>query len=415
MIQHVVPIAGLLASTFLLLAGNGLISVLLPVRASIEDWSAIAVGWIGFGYALSFTAGCLIVPRMVLRVGHIRVYAVLASLSAISALLCAIFVHPILWVVFRGLGGLALAGTYMIVESWLNERTSNDVRGQVFSIYMVVTMVGMTSGQLMLAADDPASTILFMAAALLFAAAVIPTGLSNATSPRPLSQVSVNMPALFRNSPLAFVGTTTIGFIIGAFMFQMPVFFEQNGVSQTQIATLMALAMIGGMIFQFPLGRMSDRMDRRYVILLAAAAGLVVCVLLTFLAGGSRYVFAALILVLGGVMAPLYSLLVAHANDHAGADDFVEIASGLLIVYGAGSMAGPVVSGFIMDAVGINGFFVTLAACYLGFAAFTAWRMARREAVAPEDMTDFAYTPPVPSTHTPEMIQLDPRAEEGTE
>ncbi|WP_421852374.1 MFS transporter [Oricola sp.] len=415
MIQHVVPIAGLLASTYLLLAGNGLVSVLLPVRASIEDWSAIAVGWVGFGYALSFTAGCLIVPRMVLRVGHVRVYAVMAALSAISVLLCALFVHPLTWVLFRGIGGFALAGCYMIVESWLNERTANEIRGQVFSIYMVVSMVGMSSGQLLLSADDPTKAVLFMVAALLFTAAVIPTGLSNATSPRPLSQVSVDMRSLFRNSPLAFVGTTTVGFIIGAFMFQMPVFFEQNGVAESRIATLMALAMIGGMIFQFPLGRMSDRMDRRYVILLAAALGLISCVLLTLLAGGSLVVFAALILLLGGVMAPLYSLLVAHANDHAGSDEFVEIASGLLIVYGAGSMAGPVVSGLIMDAVGINGFFITLAACYFGFAAFTAWRMFRREAVPPEETTDFAYTPPVPSTHTPEMIQLDPRAEEAAE
>ena len=410
MLQLVLPVAGLLASTFLLLAGNGLAGVLLPIRASLEGWSPIVIGWIGFGYALAFTAGCIVVPRMVLRVGHVRVYAVLAAVLAMSALLQALLVHPAAWILTRGLGGFALSGTYMIVESWLNEKTGNEDRGKIFSIYMVISMIGLMGGQFLLVAADPGTTILFMISALLFAAAVIPTGLSNASSPRPLNQVSLDLRKLVANSPLAFVGIAVSGFSFGAYNFQVPVYLQLAGLSTAQIATMMAIVMIGGMVFQYPIGRISDRMDRRFVIIASAFAGVVLSTLLAVLAGISVSVLSVMIFLFGGVLMPFYSLVVAYANDHADPNDFVEISSGLLIVYGAGSMAGPVIGGGFMHLLGPNGIFTMLAVSFLGYGFFAIWRMTRREAVPQEEMTGFTYAPPV--TQTPEAIQLDPRADE---
>jgi MFS family permease len=412
MINLVLPVAGLLASTFLLLAGNGLASVLLPIRASLEGWSPVVIGWIGFGYALSFTAGCVVIPRLVLRVGHVRVYAVLAAVLAMSALLHALMVHPVAWIVSRGLGGFALSGTYMIVESWLNERAGNEDRGKIFSIYMVVTMIGFMSGQFLLVAADPATTTLFMVSALLFAAAVIPTGLSNASSPRPLNQVSLDLRKLYTNSPLAFIGVAVTGFTFGAYAFQTPVYLQLTGLSQAQIASTMALAMVGGMVFQFPLGRYSDRTDRRHVIIASTFAGVILSTLLATVAGSSFTILFVLMFLFGGVLMPLYSLVVAHANDHANPDDFVEISSGLLIVYGVGSMAGPVIAGGFMSALGPSGMFSLIAVTYLAFGFYAVWRLTRREAVPVEDMTDFSYAAPVAPAQTQEAIQFDPRADE---
>lgn len=407
------PVAGLLASTLLLLTGIGLIGVLLPVRASLEGWSPVVIGWIGFGYALCFTAGCIVVPRLVLRVGHVRVYGVLASVLAMSALLHALLVIPLAWIVFRGLAGFALAGTYMIVESWINEKTSNEDRGKMYSIYMVTTMIGVMAGQFLLVSADPATTSLFMLAALLFAAAVIPTGLSNASSPKPLTVVSLNLSKLYRNSPLAFIGIVLTGVTFGAYMFQAPVYLQLSGFGEAKIATAMAAAMVGGMVFQFPLGRISDHMDRRRVIVVVSFAGLVLSVAIATSTGISFTALTGLMALFGGVLMPLYSIVTAHANDHADPDEFVEISSGLLILYGAGSMAGPVIAGGFMAIMGPTGFFVMMAVSYLIFALYAVWRISRRPGVPQEEMTEFTYSPPVASALTPEAIQLDPRADEA--
>lgn len=412
MIKLVLPVAGLLMSTFLLLVGNGLTSMLLPIRASLEGWSPVVIGWVGFGYALSFTAGCMVVPRLVLRVGHVRVYAVLAAILAMSALLHALYIHPLAWVVTRGLGGFALSGTYMVVESWLNEKVGNEDRGRIFSVYMVVTMIGFMAGQFLLVAADPATTTLFMVAALLFAAAIIPTGLSNASSPQPLTQVKLDLRKLYENSPLSTIGVAVAGLTFGAYSFQAPVYLQLSGLSEGTIATTMALVMVGGMVFQFPLGRVSDRMDRRYVIIAATLAGVVLSTLMATMAHYSLTVLFILMFLLGGVLMPLYSLVVAYANDHAAPDEFIEISSGLLIIYGVGSMIGPVVAGGFMSAFGPAGMFSLMAIAYVGLGIFAFWRMTRRAAVPQEEMTDFTYAAPVAQAPTPEALQLDPRSDE---
>ncbi|MEN0000513.1 MAG: MFS transporter [Pseudomonadota bacterium] len=413
MLRAILPVTGLMLSTFFLLAGSGLTGVLLPLRAGIEGWDPVTIGWMGFGYALCFTGGCVIVPRLVLRVGHVRVYAVLAAILSMSLLMHALVIHPLTWIAFRGLAGFALAGSYMVVESWLNEKATNDTRGQIFSIYMIINMVGLMAGQFMLLFGDPATTYLFMVAALLYAMAVIPTGLSNAISPQPLTQVSFDLRKLYRNSPAALVGMFLTGVIAGIWNFQAPVFAGQIGLTGSAIPLMLALAMIGGAIFQFPLGRASDRMDRRIVMVVAGCVGVIISAIFILVpaAEATLSVFI-LMFIFGAVLFPIYSLVVAHANDFAEPADFVEISSSLLIVNGAGAMLGPLMSGWLMTVLGPAGFFVAMGLCYTLFGGYAAWRMTQREAAAAEDMTDFTYMPTTRS-QTPETLNLDPRSEES--
>lgn len=412
MFRSVLPVTGLMVSTFFLLAGSGLTGVLLPIRAGIEGWTAITIGWIGFGYALCFTAGCFIVPRLVRRVGHVRVYAVLATMLAMAMLLHALFVHPLAWIAFRGIAGFSLAGAYMVVESWLNEKATNETRGQIFSFYMIMNMVGLMAGQFMLIIASPATATLFICAALLYSMAVIPTGLSNATSPQPLTQVRVNFTKLYANSPAAVVGMFLAGTIAGAWNFQAAVYAQSIGMSGNQIPFLLAIAMIGGAIFQYPIGYASDRMDRRIVMIFAGIAGLSLSIVAQLVPGAAAPTLIFIIMFLfGAVLFPIYSLVVAHANDYAQPSEFVEISSGLLVINGIGAMIGPVVAGFLINAMGSNGFFTTMAVCYAAFGGFAAWRMTRREAVDLDEMTDFTFLHGTRSP-TPETLNLDPRSEE---
>jgi MFS family permease len=410
MAGQLLPIAALLFSTFLMLTGGGLAGILLPLRAGLDGWSPTTIGWMGTSYALAFTLGCLIVPRLVRRVGHVRVFAVLLTLLSMSLLLHALVMDPIAWMIFRGIAGFSLAGGYMIVESWLNERVGNETRGMVFSIYMIVSMLGLLAGQYILPFGNPATQTLFIVCALIYASAIIPTGLSNAQSPRPLTQVSLDIKGLYRRSPAAVVGALVAGIVSGAWGFLAPVYGERIGLSTFGIATMLASAMIGGAIFQYPLGRVSDFVDRRYVMVVAGIIGLVLSAAMLILHPGPGGMIYVLMFLFGSVLYPIYSLNTAHANDSADASDYVKISSGLLIVYGIGSMIGPQVAGRLMDAFGPSGFFATMAAAYTAYGLHAFWRIRRRsQSIPAEQKTEFQFQP------TPETWQLDPRRETAEE
>ncbi|MEM8540005.1 MAG: MFS transporter [Pseudomonadota bacterium] len=414
MLREIRPVAGLLISTFFLLIGSGLTGILLPLRAGIEGWSPSTIGFMGSFYAACFLAGCVLMPRLVRRVGHVRVYAVVATLLSISLMGHAVFVNVPSWFLFRGVAGFAIAGAYMVIESWLNERTSNETRGSVFSAYMVTNTVGLMVGQFLLITADPVLTTLFIFAAMAYAAAVIPTGMTAAISPQPPAEVKIDIRKLYNISPVATVGAMASGFTFGAWNFQAPVYGAQLGLSTGQIATMLIVAMIGGVTLQFPLGRTSDRMDRRLVMLASTGFGLVVAVILVLLQPTEAIILFTLMFLFGGILMPLYSLVVSHANDHAASGEFVEISSGLLIVFGVGSMVGPIIAGLLMDIVGRNGLFWTMIIGYAAFAGFTSYRLTQRQALSEEERGDFAYSP-IGRSQTPEVWQLDPRSDEESE
>ncbi|ERT93208.1 hypothetical protein P038_02447 [Brucella abortus 99-9971-135] len=411
MAGQLLPIAALLASTFLMLLAGGLAGILLPLCGGMEGWSTTTIGWMGTSYSLAFTIGCIFIPHLVRRVGHVRVFSALLTLLSMALLFHALVVNPAAWMIFRGIAGFSLAGSYMIIESWLNERVTNESRGMIFSIYMIITMVGLLLGQYILPFGNAATQTLFIICAIIYASALLPTALSSAQSPNPLTQVSLDLKGLYRRSPAAVVGSFIAGIVAGTWNFLAAIYGEMNGLSTFGIATMLASAMIGGAIFQYPLGRASDFVDRRYMMILAGAIGFTLSFIMVLFHPTSPYTLYAMMFLFGSVVFPIYSLNVAHANDYADASEFVKISGGLLIVYGVGSVLGPAISGPLMDVIGANGFFVTMAIAYCIYGLHAWWRIYRLERPAISDQkTEFKFHTP-DGQSTPETMQLDPRAE----
>lgn len=408
--NSILPIASLLVSAFFMLCGVGLGGFLIPLRAVHEGWSTFQISMIATGYALCFTLGCYVTPLLVLRVGHIRVFAVLCAAMSISMLMHALVVDSFAWILFRGIAGFSIAGAYMVMESWLNERVTNETRGTVFSVYMAVSMVAVMAGQFVVPLGDPATTALFMVCAIVFALALMPTGLSSAQSPRPLTRVTVNLKRLYLNSPAAVIGSLLAGGISGSWTNLAPVFSQRVGLTTTEGAAILATAMIGGALFQIPLGRLSDRIDRRYVMGSAGLIGTLFCVVAVLIGTGNIAFFLIVMLLLGSVLFPIYALNVAHANDYAEADEFVAVSGGLLIVYGIGTMIGPLLSGVMMDQFGPVALFMTIAGAFAVYGLYAYYRTFRREQVSEDERIDFQAIP-LARAQTPQTYELDPRVD----
>jgi MFS family permease len=375
--------------------------------------STAELGLIGTGWAAGFIAGCLAAPIVVRRVGHIRAFACSAACAAIIILLNGLLVVPLAWVLLRVGSGFFLAGAFMILESWLNERSTNESRGTIFAVYLMISYHGITVGQLTVGLGDPAATTLFMAGAILFCLAVLPTALSTAASPQPLTRARLDLKRLFANSPVAFVTVLIVGVVNGAFGTLGAVWGIGIGLATPAIALMMAITVVSGALTQIPAGRISDKVDRRYVIV-AAALGAALAGLVFFVAKPVvPNAVLPIVAVYGALAYPLYGLAVAHANDYADASDFVAVSGGLLLLYGVGTMVGPLAASAAMTALGPEALFVATATGHAVIAGYAYYRTTRRAAI-PESVRE-AYRP-VPSVRglTPESAALDPRAEDAT-
>ncbi len=416
MLRQLFPIIALLTSTAFMQAGGGVHGILISVRAQIEGFSISSIAFIGTSYAVGFTLGCVVVPLLVRRVGHVRTFGALSAVLATVMLLTGLVIDPIAWMVFRAFAGLCFAGSYMIIESWLNERISNENRGILFSVYMVLSLVTMMTGQYLLVLANPALPTLFMVGAILYALAVLPTALSKAQSPAPLNQVKFNLHKIFVNSPAAVICATFAGILSGAWSNFSPVFAKQVDMSNTNIANMLVFAMLGSVLLQMPIGRLSDKMDRRYVMIATSLCGALAGFLLATIPvvdGDPSLTFFGGIVIFGGFIYPIYSLAVAHANDHADPEDFVETASGLLIVFGIGSMIGPMAIAPIMNALGPGGLFTGMGAVHIVLAIYIVYRVSLRALPQDHETVDFQSVP-IGKAQTPETYSLDPRADAET-
>ena len=410
MVRQLLPLSALLLAGFLLVFGNGAAGLLIPTRASSEGWSTDTIALIGAVYALAFTAGCILVPRLVARVGHIRVYSALGSLLVLAMLCHALEVTQWFWVVVRALAGFSIAGSYMILESWLNEESTNETRGTIFSIYMVATLVGQSAGPFLVTLGDPGDFALFAWCSIIYAVSTLPIALTSARSPQPLTRVSLDLKALYVNSPASAVGSFVSGAIIGLWFNLVPVYGFERGFSSAAIATVLAAGNVGSLLFQLPIGRASDKVDRRLVMVALGALGAALSVLIV-LFGTQGTVLIALVFVLGAALYTPYSINVAHANDWARDVSFVSVASGLLILYGVGSTVGPLLGARVMALMGPGGLFATIALFYAIYAGFALWRVFRRPET-PEDRERFRAIP-MGRVATPQTFELDSRAEDA--
>ena len=401
------PIAALLAGVALLMLANGLFLTLVPLRAELEGFGAAWIGAVGAAYFTGFVLGCYLVPPLVARVGHIRVYAAVAALGAIVPLLHTLALTPVAWIVFRTILGLCISGLYMVIESWLNGASTRSNRGRVFSAYIAVHLAAVTAGQYLILIDSPSGSALFSVATILFAIAVIPVCLSRTPAPPLPVKARPDLRKLWRNSQVAVVGCLTNGMANGAVWSLAPLYAKSLDLSLTGIAAFLSIAIVGGAFVQYPLGRLSDRLpDRRWLI--AALCAIAACAGLVLLLGTSLPLAAAYAayFLFGAAAFSVYGFSVAHANDHAEPADFVEISAGLLVIFGIGAISGPLLASTLMEALGPRYLFLFTCAVHAAVALWTVWRMKRRDAPDPEDRENY-----VPMVRTsPNAFAFDPRA-----
>lgn len=412
MLSSLASIATLMLSTLMMMAGFGLMSYMLPIRSLAEGWSTLTISVIATGYTFGFTLSCIVTPIFVRRVGHVRVFGALVTLLTISILLCALVVEWWAWMIFRGLSGFAIAGAYLLIESWLNERVNNDNRGALFSVYMVTCLVGSIGGQYLVPLGDVNGPHLFMICALIFSAALFPVALSTAQSPSPIAEASFDLKRLLNRSPIAFFGSLLSGALSGTWGSLGGVYSQNIGLNTAQGATLLAAFLAGGALAQVPIGRLSDRIDRRKVMIGAGLFGVGACLLM--MAFGSEQPLAIYLsgFLVGAVLYPVYSLNVAHANDLAEPHEYVTLSSAIMILYGLGTVTGPIMAGSLMQAFGPNALIWFLGVAFALYAGYAGWRMTRRPVdVTADEKTDFqALMPSMQGTDAPSPLH-DPGAE----
>jgi MFS family permease len=397
MLASLVPFLSLLISTLLMMVAFGLQSYVVPVRAVAEGWSTQTITWIATGYTLGFTSSCIVTPKFILAVGHVRVFVALITLLSIAILLCSLMVDWRAWIVFRTISGFAIAGSYLIIESWLNERVTNENRASVFSLYVMITMVGSVAGQYLVPLGDPTNTSLFILCAIIFSVSLLPTALTSSPLPAPPTQARFNVLKLYRRSPVAVVGAFLAGALSGAWLNLGGVFTQRIGLSTAQGATLLAALLVGSTLAQIPIGRASDRMDRRLVMVACGLVGVAASLAMIAVQGGSPTLLYFVAALVGSVLFPIYALNVAHANDLAQPDEYVEVSSGMMIVYGMGTISGPLVAGPVMDRFGPTALFAVFTLYFAIYGGYAAWRIARRdEASGMVAKTDYQAMPVQP-------------------
>ncbi|MCY1708147.1 MFS transporter [Pannonibacter sp. SL95] len=404
MFKALASISALLASVALLLVGHGLQGTLLPLAAQQAAFSDLAIGLISSAYFVGMVAGCLAGPFVIRRAGHVRAFAALVSLMSAAVLLHPVYVDPVAWFVIRVISGFCLAGFYMIVESWLNEAADNRNRGMIMSFYIVVLYAAMMVGQISISFVGIESFVPFILASVMVSLAVIPVSLTTSTQPAPITIVRFRPVKLYQTSPAAFVGCFLVGLASSAVWTLAPIYGTQIGLTTTEAAYYAAAFIGGGVIGQWPFGRLSDRMDRRHVLLGLALATLAIAGAIALLEPRAPWMATVCVVGVGAVLQPAYSVAVAHAFDHAKASDYVETSSGLLLSYGIGSIIGPTGASIAMQTVGPSGLYLLVGAVQLLTIAFVLTRLFARATPAQDMKRDFGpeATSPVGAVISPE-------------
>ncbi len=371
----------LLLGMLFLMVGNGLQGTLLGIRGAIEGYDATSMAWVMSGYYLGFLVGTRRIAAMIRRVGHVRVFSALASLVSAAFILYVVDPSPPLWVAMRFVTGFCFAGIYVVAESWLNEAATNETRGQALSLYMIVQMVGIISAQGLLNIADPGGYTLFIIMSVLVSVSFAPILLTVSAAPAYQTTKPMTLRQLFAISPLGCVGTFALGGVYAATFSMASVFGTQKGLTVSEIAAFVAAIYFGGLVCQFPIGWISDRVDRRVLIIGMTAIGAVVSFLGFFLPDRGPLLLAGGFLV-GGIANPLYALLIAYTNDFLDHADMPAASGGLLFINGLGAISGPFLIGWLMTRFGAEAYFVYLAALFSLVAVYGLYRMRRRPARA---------------------------------
>lgn len=373
MTQTLNRVSTLLIAVAILLVGHGLQLTLLPMRAEALGWSTTAIAVTGSAYFLGFVAGCLVIPSIVAQVAHIRTFMVMAAVATVALLGLGIFDVLGVWLGLRFSTGFAFAGLYMVIESWLGEAAPPERRGGILAVYSMISLLAMMLGQSFLGLAPADDLELLMGAALIMGIAIIPIGLTRMTAPQPIPRVRFSLRVLARASRVAVVCAFFGGLVTGSFWSVGPLVGRALGLDGAGIGAMMAVAITGGALAQFPVGRLSDHTDRRFVIAGMFSLGMVLCGLGWWYAAASTGTLYLVMFFVGATTMPLYSLCIATAADNTEVP-LIQVASGILIVNSLGSIMGPLMVSPLVARMGGEGFFVF---ALMSLALGAAWALYR--------------------------------------
>jgi len=358
--------------------GDGLQATLLAVRADQEGFSATITGLIMSSFFVGFLLGSISTPKFTTRVGHIRVFAALAALASAAILVHTVFVEVPVWIALRFVSGFCFAGLYIVAESWLNDRATNETRGKLLSLYMIVTYLGVGAGQLLLNLADPSEHLLFILTSVLISIAVVPLLLSAGSPPAFRESVNISLRELFRLTPLGLVSMFLEGLVTATFFALGPVYGQRIGLDVKNISYFMTAAVIGTVILQGPLGALSDRYDRRIVLTVVSFLAALAALACVPLSENSNLMLLLCVAVFGGLTFPLYSICIAYTNDHLDPTQMIAASGALVLTGGLGAVVGPLLIASLMDRYGIQAFFWSMAAALGLIGVFALYRMLIR-------------------------------------
>ncbi|NLQ19133.1 MFS transporter [Marinomonas sp. M1K-6] len=404
--QTLIPVWSLLIGIAILTMASALQSSLIGIRASIEEFNTTATGLIMSAYYLGFILGSLLVPNWVKNVGHIRVFAAVASLASVTILLQSVVVDPWFWMLMRMGTGLCYAGLFIVTESWLNDIATNKTRGRLFSIYIIEIWASQTISQLLLNLSSPSGYGLFILTSVLISLAVVPLLLIRTPSPTINVPEKLNIMGLIKTAPLGVTGVTIAGATSGAILGLGALYAKSIGMNIAEISLFIGASYVGGMLLQWPIGKLSDRQDRRVTILWVGIVGAIAAFIVPLGVGlGSQVLMIFGMFSVGAFTFPMYSLASSHINDQLRPEQILSASSGMILLNGVGGMIGPLAAAALMDVIRIDALFWFVALLNISVAVVALYRIKHQPAMIIEDQGDqipVALT--VSSVATAEML-----------
>lgn len=378
----------LLFGVALITVCSGIQGTLLGIRASLEGFAVDSVGFIMSAYYVGFLFGARLVPRWVKQVGHIRVFAALASAGSVAILLHSTFIDPVTWFLFRAGTGFCFSGLFIVAESWLNHISTNDNRGRLLSVYMFTVSLGFVGGQFLINVSSPAGFELFILASVILSIAIVPILLSSISAPSIEYAEHLEPGKLMKITPLGSTGVFVQGLTFSAVIWLTAVFGKQRGFSDAESALLVGALMLGGLALQLPIGRLSDHQDRRHTLLLLSILALSSCLLVPLVAGldHTRFLVGVLFLA-GGASLSFYSVSISHINDHLRGEQILSASGSIILINGFGGLLGPILSAQVMKMFGPDSLYYFVAFVYSLMALFTLYRIRVRPPIHVEEQS----------------------------
>lgn len=399
-------VGAVVAGVAVLQVGHGLLGVLVPLQLGLNRFPTAVVGLVVTAHSVGFLVGCLAVPHIVRGVGHIRAFAMFASVASVAALSLAAAIEPTLWTVVRLVTGFCAAGLFTVAESWINDRTPSRTRGRVISLYMVCNKVTLIGGQLLLTLEAPPPVAFYMIAGACYSLSLLPIAATRATSPRIEGLAILGLRELYGLAPMAVVGCFGAGLLNASVLGLVPLYGLQLGLAAAAAAGLPVAIQCGSMVLQWPLGWLSDRVDRRIIIAASTGVTLAVSIVIALLDAAPLWQLYLLCALWGSFALSVYAISIAHACDLAAPAQLVSATGGLLLLWAIGSIVGPPLATLSMEIAGPAGLFFYAAVLAAVLGAFALWRMTRRQAVPAPEREPFVNLPDT----SPAVAELDPRA-----